>query len=184
MYLLDELQRDFQIGKKLKYLFFWGHQAAADGSITKSCLSQWWQCHFTIDEITYNSAEQYMMAEKARLFHDHEMLEQILASNHPKQAKALGRKVARFNQDIWASNCYNIVTRGNLAKFSQNKQLASFLLDTKNRVLVEASPVDTIWGVGMSSDHESIENPMLWKGQNLLGFALMDVRQTLMDLNN
>ncbi|MCL6602112.1 MAG: NADAR family protein [Paenibacillus sp.] len=181
MYLIHELQQDYQAGKKLKFLYFWGHQASADGSITKSCISQWWKSQFIVDGVTYSSAEHFMMAEKARLFQDHEILEQILASNHPKQAKELGRKVRGFNHELWTLNAYDIVVRGNFAKFSQNKRLEHFLIGTQNRVLVEASPVDKVWGIGMSIDHESIGNPMLWKGQNLLGFALMDVRQRLLD---
>lgn len=184
MYLLKELQQDYKKGIKQTYLFFWGHQKSADGSITASCFSQWWTIKFNIEGITYNSAEQYMMAEKARLFQDDEILQQILASDDPKQVKALGRKVRRFDQNIWAQSCYDIVVRGNFAKFNQNKQLADFLTNTKNRVLVEASPVDKIWGIGMAKDHPAIENPMGWKGQNLLGFALMEVRRQLMDTEN
>ena len=181
MYLLHELQQGYQRGMKLKFLFFWGHRPSADGSVTKSCLSQWWKCRFTLDGVTYSSAEQYMMAEKARLFQDHDIYDQIIASHDPKRVKALGRQVRGFDVELWDQHRYDIVVRGNYAKFSQDKQLRDFLLGTKNRVLVEASPVDRIWGIGMAADHESIENPMLWKGQNLLGFALMDARQMLLE---
>jgi len=179
MYSIHEVRQRFQKGEKLKYVFFWGHQPAADGSISKSCFSQWWPCEFTEDGVTYTSAEHYMMAGKARLFGDEEMLERILAAKHPKQAKDLGRKVKGFDPKVWDEEGYRIVVRGNLAKFSQNGELGRFLLGTGSRVLVEASPVDRIWGVGLAADDERIENPLLWEGNNLLGFALMEVRDRL-----
>ncbi|WP_339321883.1 NADAR family protein [Paenibacillus sp. FSL W8-0194] len=179
MYSIQEIRQQFQKGRKLKYVFFWGHQPAADGSVTKSCFSQWWPCRFTEDGVSYTSAEHYMMAGKARLFGDEEMLERILAAKHPKQAKDLGRKVRGFDPKVWDEEGYRIVVRGNLAKFSQNEELGQFLLGTGTRVLVEASPVDRIWGVGLAADDERIENPLLWQGNNLLGFALMDVRDRL-----
>ncbi|WP_152400881.1 NADAR family protein [Paenibacillus cellulositrophicus] len=179
MYTLEELRKAFRKGTKLKYVFFWGHQPAADGSITKSCFSQWWEAKFTVDGVEYVSAEHYMMAEKARLFGDEEIREQILAAKHPKQAKDLGRKVRGFDPAVWDREGYSIVVRGNEAKFSQNDDLKQFLLGTGQRVLVEASPVDSIWGVGLAADDEAVLNPLLWKGKNLLGFALMEVRDRL-----
>ncbi len=178
-YSLDSLQDDFKKGKRIKYLFFWGHQPSADGSITKTCLSQWWKADFSIDMDEYCCMEQYMMAEKARLFEDHEVLKEILKSHHPKQIKELGRKVKNFDEDVWKKRRYSIILNGNFAKFLQNEDLKQFLMNTKNRVLVEASPYDKIWGIGMSVDNKSIENPLEWKGQNLLGFALMEVRDEL-----
>lgn len=178
-YSLESIRNDFQRGKKIKYLFFWGHQPSQNGSITKTCLSQWWKAFFTIDTDTYCCMEQYMMAEKARLFEDNETLEKIMKSNHPKQIKDLGRQVKNFDEDIWIRNRYSIILNGNYAKFIQNEDLRQFLIGTKDRILVEASPYDKIWGIGMSADNENIENPLLWKGSNLLGFALMEVRDEL-----
>ena len=89
------------------------------------------------------------------------------------EAKALGREVRGFDEDTWVKNRFGIVVAGNLLKFQQNKGLGMFLLGTNERVLVEASPVDTIWGVGLAADNKSIENPNLWRGLNLLGFALI-----------
>lgn len=120
-----------------------------------------------------------MMAEKAKLFNDMEMREKILAAKHPKQAKDFGRLIRGFQEDIWLENRFNIVMRANQAKFSQNEELKKFLMQTKNRVLVEASPVDKIWGIGMATDNKNVENPLYWKGLNLLGFALMAVRDEL-----
>ncbi len=178
-YSIDSLQKDFCESKKVKYLFFWGHQPSANGSITKTCLSQWWKSDFTIDIDDYCCMEQYMMAEKARLFEDKEILEEILESKHPKQIKELGRKVKNFDEEVWKKKRYSIILNGNYAKFIQNEGLRQFLIETKSRVLVEASPYDKIWGIGMAADDEHIENPLEWKGQNLLGFALMEVRDEL-----
>lgn len=178
-YTVEFIQKEFNKGKSLKYMFFWGHQPSKDGSITKSCFSQWWICNFEVDGEHYNSAEQYMMAEKAKLFDDDEIRKQILECKHPKQVKSLGRMVKGFKEDVWAKNCFQIVKRGNIAKFSQNKELLEFLINTKQRVLVEASPIDKIWGIGLAKDADNIENPFIWKGKNLLGFVLMEVRDEL-----
>jgi ribA/ribD-fused uncharacterized protein len=161
-----------------EFLFFWGHQNDKK-EITKSCFSQWWPCVFKHDGIEYNSAEQWMMAEKARVFFDNVILEQILKSNDPKVIKELGRQITLFDEDVWNLRKYDAVYEGNLLKFSQDESLKSFLLNTENKVIVEASPYDKIWGIGMKQDEEGIINPKNWKGQNLLGFALMEVRTTL-----
>ncbi|EAC4172330.1 NADAR family protein [Listeria monocytogenes] len=178
-YTLEKIQHKYRKGEKLKYIFFWGHQPAEDGKISKSCFSQWWICSFKVDGVEYNCAEQFMMAEKAKLFNDMEMREKILAAKHPKQAKDFGRLISGFQEDIWLKNRFNIVMRANQAKFSQNEELKKFLMQTKNRILVEASPVDKIWGIGMAADNKNVENPLYWKGLNLLGFALMAVRDEL-----
>ena len=178
-YNLDDIQERFSKKESLDYIFFWGHRPSKDGSITKSCFSQWWECTFEIDGVTYSSAEQYMMSEKAKLFGDTETVAKILHTKNPKQAKDLGRKVSNFNEDLWLKNRFNIVKAGNLAKFSQNDDLKDFLLKTKNHILVEASPADTIWGIGLAANHPGIENPFIWRGLNLLGFALMEVRDDI-----
>ncbi|OFG33700.1 hypothetical protein BJM58_12590 [Listeria monocytogenes] len=178
-YTLEKIQHKYRKGEKLKYIFFWGHQPAEDGKTSKSCFSQWWICSFKVDGVEYNCAEQFMMAEKAKLFNDMEMREKILAAKHPKQAKDFGRLISGFQEDIWLKNRFNIVMRANQAKFSQNEELKKFLMQTKNRILVKASPVDKIWGIGMAADNKNVENPLYWKGLNLLGFALMAVRDEL-----
>ncbi|MNW54485.1 hypothetical protein D3C74_320870 [compost metagenome] len=121
------------------------------------------------------------MAEKARLFGDHQRLQDIMNAKHPKQMKAFGRAVSNFNNDVWETHCNDIVKRGNLAKFEQNAELWHFMKTTKNRIFVEASPVDRIWGIGMAKDHPNIDNPMKWQGSNLLGFALTEVRDFLIE---
>ena len=120
-----------------------------------------------------------MMYEKAVLFGDIEIGNQILGCNTPGEAKKLGRKVKNFDPVIWDENKYRIVVRGNELKFVQNERLKEFLLKTNERVLVEASPVDKIWGIGMAVDNPKIEDPTSWKGENLLGYALMEVRSKL-----
>ncbi|NLR68232.1 NADAR family protein [Chitinophaga varians] len=175
-WLIEKYQRK----DKIKYLFFWGHQESPNGTVTQSCLSQWWVAPFRENGITYPTAEHWMMAGKARLFNDDATLQRILKAKTPAEAKKLGRLVQSFDPVLWDENKSAIVIAGNLLKFSQHPDLKTFLLNTKDRVLVEASPVDSIWGIGMKSDHEHVENPLRWKGQNLLGYALMAVRDKLL----
>ncbi|MCB9302241.1 MAG: NADAR family protein [Lewinellaceae bacterium] len=162
-----------------EFLFFWGHQGNKNGIITKSCLSQWWPCNFEKDGVIYSSAEQWMMAEKARAFLDKKMLELILSTSDPKEAKRLGRMVSNFNEDVWSLKSYSIVVEGNFLKFSQNPELSEYLISTEKKILVEASPYDNIWGIGMKKGDKGINNPKNWNGKNLLGFALMEVRDAL-----
>ena len=178
-YSNSKIQDKFNHGEDVKFLFFWGHQPNKDGSAGKGCFSQWWESDFEIDGIIYKSAEHFMMAEKARLFNDSESLMRVIDSKHPHEAKKLGRKVKNFNPKNWDEHKFDVVVRGNFAKFSQNDELKKFLIQTNDRVLVEASPVDNIWGIGMATDNENVMNPNLWKGHNLLGYALMEVRDQL-----
>lgn len=120
-----------------------------------------------------------MMAKKAELFDDFEVRNKIINTNSPADVKKLGREVKNYNDTIWTENRYKIVKEGNFHKFDQNPDLKKFLLSTEEKILVEASPVDPIWGIGMTSDNEKCNNPEEWQGQNLLGFALMEVRDKL-----
>jgi len=176
---LEKLRTRVSNGEQFEYLFFWGHQPPKDGKTTKSCFSQWYESPFVIDDIVYQTAEHWMMAAKARLFGDDDTLTKILESSDPKTAKALGRTVKNFDSDVWTANARRLVTEGNLAKFGQNHELGAFLLGTGNLVLVEASPYDRIWGIGLMADDEKAKSPVTWQGENLLGFALMDVREQL-----
>ena len=170
-------------GNQVKYVFFWGHQKPESG-VTKTCFSQWYEAGFTVDGIHYPTAEHYMMTEKARLFGDDDAARQVLQANNPGAAKKVGRTVKNFDESLWLQHRFRIVVEANMAKFSQNSELQAFLLNTGDRVLVEASPVDKIWGIGLAADDPAAENPNLWKGLNLLGFALMTVRQRLNELMN
>ncbi|EGQ77772.1 NADAR family protein, partial [Neisseria macacae] len=147
--------------------------------IDKAVFSQWYPAPFEIDGIRYATAEHYMMAEKARLFGADDIRRQIIASAHPKQAKDLGKQVIGFKNDIWNARRFDIVCEGNRAKFIQHPDLKRFLLGTGSRILVEASPVDAIWGIGLAQDDPRAQNPLQWRGLNLLGFALMKVRDEL-----
>ncbi|WP_116244131.1 NADAR family protein [Nocardiopsis sp. FIRDI 009] len=162
-----------------KYVHFWGHRPPASGGVSASCLSQWWPADFTVDGTAYATAEHYMMAGKARLFDDAETAERIVAAGHPGEAKKLGRQVRGFDQATWEEARFGIVVDGNVAKFGQNPDLRSFLLGTGDRVLVEASPRDRVWGIGLSARNENAERPEHWRGLNLLGFALMEARARL-----
>ena len=173
--LLLHLERD----QSLKYLFFWGHTRPAGVPVGKECFSQWYPAPFTIDGDTYPTAEHYMMAEKAHMFGDEAIHAAILKATHPDQAKKLGRGVRNFNEAHWNEERFEVVVRGNAAKFSQHPELRHYLLQTGSRVLVEASPVDTIWGIGLAQDNPRAANPAEWRGLNLLGFALMEVRDQL-----
>ncbi|GED15008.1 NADAR family protein [Aneurinibacillus migulanus] len=172
--LLGESQK-----RKLKYLFFWGHTPKSEEIVDKACFSQWYPAPFEEDRVVYATAEHYMMAKKAELFGDEAIRTQILKHAHPNKAKMLGRSIQAFDDAIWNSSKYDIVKQGNLLKFTQHSELKSFLLNTGNRVLVEASPYDKVWGIGMAQDHPHAEHPEFWKGENLLGFALMAVREHL-----
>jgi len=163
-------------GVRPEYLMFWGHRLLRGGGVGRGCLSQWWPADFTIDEITYRSAEQYMMAEKAALFGDTDTARLILQAPHPGAAKRLGRQVREFDEQTWAARRFQVVVTGNLAKFSQDPALGGFLLATVGKVLVEAAPDDRIWGIGLAADDERAMSPEHWPGWNLLGFALMEVR--------
>lgn len=141
--------------------------------------SQWYNSSMTIDGIRYSCCEQYMMHQKALLFRDLTTAAKIMNTSSPKLQNQLGREVINYNDIIWDSRRFDIVFKGNLAKFSQNELLKSELLNTGNRQFVEASPYDTIWGIGMGLDNPLINDPTKWKGLNLLGQVLTFVRDTL-----
>ena len=152
------------------FVFFWQPPAT---------FGQWTPSIFEVDGVMYSCAEQFMMAEKARLFGDTGMEQQILEASSPKTHKALGRKVRNFDRGVWEQHRLDIVVRGNLAKFQQNPGMLRELCETGTRELVEASPMDKIWGVGLRGDNPQITDKENWKGLNLLGEALMRVRDEL-----
>ena len=166
-------------GQSFTYLMFWGHQPERDGRPGRGCLSQWWPARFEVDGLAYPSAEHYMMWSKAVLFGDDETAQRILESGSPERAKALGRQVRGFQNETWQAHRFAIVVRGNLAKFGQHDPLKTYLVGTGERVLVEASPLDPVWGIGLAADDPRATDPAQWPGANLLGFALMDVRERL-----
>ena len=138
--------------------------------------SQWHPAPFTLDGATYTCCEQYMMAEKARLFGDARTRRKILATDSPREHKALGRQVQGFDEARWTAACREIVYRANLAKFTQNEDLRALLLATGSKTLVEASPTDRIWGIGLAAEDPRATDRSAWRGKNWLGEALMRVR--------
>lgn len=166
-------------GEKVKYLHFWGHTPRRDGSLGASCLSQWWPAPFTVDGVRYATAEHWMMAAKARLFGDPDAERTALAARTPAEAKTAGRLVRGFDEATWARERFGIVVEGGVHKFSSDPALRDFLRGTGSRVLVEASPLDRVWGVGLAADDPRVQDPEKWRGPNLLGFALMEARSRL-----
>ncbi|NER59176.1 NADAR family protein [Pseudomonas sp. MAFF212428] len=173
---VEDLACRYKAGEKFKYVFFWGHQVGKKG-LTAACFSQWYTAPFDVDGQRYVSAEHYMMAEKAALFGDQQTRARIIDARGPNAAKALGRQVRGFDEARWAQQRFAIVLRANQAKFAQNAELGAFLRATGERVIVEASPVDRVWGIGLAQDDERASRPDRWRGLNLLGFALMQVRE-------
>ncbi|WP_199440908.1 NADAR family protein [Umezawaea beigongshangensis] len=174
-----DLTRALLDGKRVDYLFFWGHRPEPDGGVGRGCLSQWWPVPFTVDGVRFASAEHHMMWSKAVLFGDDDTAREILAAPDPQRAKSLGRTVRGFDHDTWEQARFDVVVAGNTAKFGQHDDLRGFLLGTGDRVLVEASPVDPVWGIGLAADDPAAEDPERWRGLNLLGFALAEVRAAL-----
>ena len=153
------------------YVFFWGG----------SC-SQWASSEFTINGEKFTCAEQYMMYKKALLFEDEEVANAIMRTNSPMEQKALGRKVRGFDKDKWEAVCREYVYEGNYAKFTQNPEMLKELYSYGDREIVEASPEDAIWGIGMHESHPDILDKSKWSGTNWLGEAIMRVRDELKDL--
>ena len=166
-------------GNLVDFLLFWGHTPKAPGVVDKSCLSQWFPASFVVDGITYRTAEHFMMAEKARLFRDEDALSVILEAATPANAKKAGRAVRSYDDKAWGRARSVSVVKGNVAKFDQNEALGAFLKSTGESVLVECSPRDRIWGIGMGASNPDARVPEKWRGLNLLGFALVAARAEL-----
>ncbi|WP_438447033.1 NADAR family protein [Gorillibacterium sp. sgz5001074] len=146
---------------------------------TESPFSQWHPASFEIEGIRFNCAEQYMMYKKAKLFQDEEIAAKILSAPTPREQKELGRAVRNFRRDEWEMKCKQFVYEGNDAKFTQNQHLLEKLLATRGTTLVEASPTDRIWGVGLLEEDPRIRNRKTWRGTNWLGEILTKLRDDL-----
>lgn len=176
---LQTLRERWSRGERPPLLHFWGHHARPGEASGPHLLSQWWPCQFVWEGVTLASAEHGMMLGKARLFGDEEIAEKILQAPTPDQAKRLGRKVRGFDEARWEAAREALVTSVNIAKFGQHEGRRGYLLSTGDAVLVEASPTDTIWGVGLAASDPRARSPLEWRGLNLLGFALMRARAAL-----
>lgn len=150
-----------------KFVFFWE---------TKDIYSNWHPSKFEMEGNIYVNSEQAMMYEKAKLMGDTVIMEKVLKTENPKDIKALGRQVSPWNEELWQRHRLEIVTKVCLAKFRCNPDMAEKLKATGGKIIVEASPDDKVWGIGMKDNEPGIENPLNWKGLNLLGEALMKVR--------
>lgn len=168
----------YNTGTPLIFIPFFGH-TMKPGKVGKQCFSQWFPCNFKVDGVHYHTTEQYMMSQKALLFDDMEIYQQIMDADNPADYKALGRKIRNFDGAIWNEHKFEIVVAGNVAKFGQNPELKDYLFSIGSKIPVEASPYDGIWGVKLGIEDENIQNPNLWRGENLLGFAIMEARDIL-----
>lgn len=162
-----------------KYIFFWSHEEKGN-DITKACLSQWYPSYMVIDSYHYQNVEQYLMAEKARTFGDEETLGKIWKTSDPKEVKKLGRSVKGYVDDIWVARRKDVALKANTEKFQTIPYLRKFLYETRDSILVEASPYDNVWGIGWAEDKAPMVPEERW-GQNLLGQVLMEVRAHLKD---
>jgi hypothetical protein len=154
------------------FVYFWGKQDA---------FSNWHPSEFTYLGILFSHVEMFMMYSKAMLFGDAETAKQILATPDPKSCKDLGRSVKGFVEETWGKKCQQIVEIGCREKFLQNPSLLEQLLNTDGRLLVEASPYDRIWGIGLSADNPRASTPSTWQGRNLLGHILTKIRDQLLE---
>ncbi len=151
-------------------IYFWG------GSF-----SQWFKSPFEVDGVEYVTAEQYMMAMKAKTFEGNEdILEKIMSTGNAKKQKALGRQVRNFDTDEWNEVSMGHVVTANIAKFSQSESLLAELIESGDRELVEASPHDTIWGIGLHWNDDAVLDKEKWRGENKLGKAIMTARETIL----
>lgn len=180
-YNIETIKKIVRENPTTEIIYFWGHTPNPK-KVTAACLSQWYDCYFEVEGVQYHTTEQYMMASKAKLFGDEEVCQEIMMAYHPHDYKKLGRKVRGFNPELWDARKYDIVVEGNKAKFGQNADIREFLLSTGDAILVEASPYDKIWGIGLDREAALKGTVEQWQGENLLGCALMEARDWLRDM--
>ena len=178
-YNLQWLADKFDAGDAINYIFFWGHSNKSNEEIGKFIFSQWFHSPFKVDNVEYKTSEHWMMAHKAKLFGDSKAFDRIVATDKPGEVKEIGRQIKNFDEIKWNDEKFDIVKKGNIHKFNQNQKLRNYLLATGDHIIVEASPTDTIWGIGVAQDSKMADNPYTWRGLNLLGFALMEARDFL-----
>jgi ribA/ribD-fused uncharacterized protein len=153
---------------KEQFAFFWG-----------GTFSNWAKSKFIIDGVEFGTCEQYMMYKKALMFGDFDMAKAIMETNNPREQKAFGRQVKGFERERWETYCREIVYDANVAKFTQNEDMKQELMFTVGRTLVESSPLDCIWGIGLAADDPLAQDRATWKGTNWLGEAIERVREDM-----
>jgi ribA/ribD-fused uncharacterized protein len=153
-----------------KFTFFWE---------SGSPFSNWYPQSFDHLGIRYNCSEQYMMYKKALLFRDIEVAEMIMEQTSPRKQKFLGRQVRGFDQTVWLRECEDIMVPALVSKFTQDTYSLNCMLDTGDSTIVEASPYDKIWGIGMTKDDPRATDPTQWEGENRLGICLMKARDVI-----
>lgn len=161
--------------KTAEFTFFWKD---------KDCFSNWYMSEFTQGDITFNCSEQAFMYHKALLFDDKKTAEKVLNTKHPRDQKALGREVKNFDSKIWDKISPKVMYEVNELKFSQNPDLYKQLMETGDTELVEASPKDKVWGIGLEETHPDAENKLKWRGRNLLGQVLTELREEFKKQNS
>ncbi|KAH3695286.1 hypothetical protein DPMN_082743 [Dreissena polymorpha] len=169
--LEDEEYEENRKRAREKFEYFW---------LRDHVFSQWHESKFEEAGKIFCNAEQYMMYMKADLFGDDRIAKKIMKTSDPKKIKELGRKVFNFHEPMWRAHCLDVVKTANLAKFSQNKKLKEKLFKTHPKILVEASPYDKIWGIGLAADEPEAFDDIKWNGRNFLGYILTEVRDQLM----
>ena len=162
--------REFYSNFMSNYTFFWNNRTP---------FSNWYPSVFIWNGIRFTRGEQYMMYRKAMLFDDWDVADQILATDDPAKQKDLGRQVKNYDDELWSSVRFEIMVEGLFEKFNQNPQLKQALLETRGTEMVEASPYDRIWGIGLAASDPRAQEKNTWLGQNLLGEVLDDVRNRL-----
>jgi ribA/ribD-fused uncharacterized protein len=169
-------------GQRFEFLMFWGRKGHDTSKIGPYVFSQWHFSDFEIAGQVYPTAEHFMMSQKALAMDDFDTLAKILECAGPDEAKALGRQVSPWVQEKWDEVKFEAVVQANVAKFSQDPELKEYILGTGDMVLVEASPEDKIWGIGLRREDKEASDPNKWRGRNLLGFALMEARHRIREM--
>jgi ribA/ribD-fused uncharacterized protein len=176
---VDVLRQSVRAGARPAVVLFLEPDPIQPGVLGAECLCQWYPSDMQVDGVSFPTAEHYMMWRKARLFGDTDTERQLFETDSPAVAKQLGRRVRNFHSDVWDRHRFDVVVDGSLAKFEQNPRLLRYLLDTRDSILAEASPVDNIWGIGFEASDPRATDPLQWTGLSLLGFALMRARERL-----
>lgn len=176
---VEQLRAAIAAGQHPELLLFRGHQPDMAGGIDRSCLSENYAAPFDTEGERFSTVEHYLAWRKAVLFGDAHAAERILRAESPTKAKAIGRSVTPFNDEVWKAHRLEVAVAGNIAKFSAHPELADYLAQTGHKVLADASPIDRVWGIGLAADDPSAKDPQLWPGLNIMGFSLMEARSQL-----